>query len=373
MTETAYNYDFSNLGYSGRVQADYERLVKELDLGSDDGSSDSSDAKLILEPARIVKVDRGFPLVAAQSGSYRTELSSSLAKIARKDALSRPAVGDWIILSRPKNHEFGIVEAFLPRYSSLKRRDPLERKSAGFAPAQQAVGQIVVSNIDLIFVVQALSSTSCSVNLARLERELVLAFESGAKPVVILTKADLCPDPEASIRFVSQSSAGIPIILESAVTGLGVTEIRRLIEPGVTASLLGASGVGKSTLINRLLGHERQQTKAVRESDDRGRHVTVARELIELPLKDDPEGEGSTGGGVIIDTPGMRSLALWQADEGISLAFPEIAEAAHSCRFADCAHNNEPKCGVKAAVKLGDIDEARYLRYLNLVKELAEA
>ncbi|MCL2437946.1 MAG: ribosome small subunit-dependent GTPase A [Coriobacteriia bacterium] len=365
MADDAHNYDFSTLGYSNRVQLDYEGLVSELSL---DGSGDSL---LGLEPARIVKVDRGFPLVAACSGSYRTELSSGLAKVARKDALSRPAVGDWIVLSHPENHEFGIVEAFLPRYSSLKRRDPLERKSAGFAPAQQAVGQVVVSNIDIIFVVQALSANCTGVNLARLERELVLAFESGAKPIVVLTKADLCPDPEVAARFVEQSTADAPIIIESAVTGLGISEIRRLIGPGITASLLGASGVGKSTLINRLLGHERQQTKAVRENDDRGRHATVARELIELPLEEGSE--GSTGGGVIIDTPGMRSLALWQADEGIALAFPEIVEAAHDCRFADCAHDNEPKCAVKAAIKRKEIDEDRYRRYLNLVKELADA
>jgi ribosome biogenesis GTPase len=280
-------------------------------------------------------------------------------------------VGDWVILSHPPHHEFGIVEAFLPRYSSLKRRDPLERKSSGFAPAQQAIGQIVVSNIDLIFVVQALSATSCSVNLARLERELVLAYESGAKPIVVLTKADLCPDPEASARHASSVTADTDIIIESAITGRGIEEIRQLIQPDVTAALLGASGVGKSTLINRLLNEERQQTKMVRETDDRGRHTTVARELIELPER--TTGTRTSGGGVIIDTPGMRSLALWQADTGIELAFPEIARAAESCRFADCAHDNEPKCGVKAAVKSGDIDEGRYKRYLSLVKELAEA
>ena len=366
MTETSLSYNFANLGFSEKIQAEYDQIVKDFGFGSS-----SSDESLSYEPARVVKVDRGFPLVVAASGSYRTELSSRLAKKARKDALSRPAVGDWVVLSLPKDHEFGIVEAFLPRHSSLKRRDPVERKSAGFAPAQQAVGQVVVSNIDIIFVVQALGEATCKVNLARLERELVLAYQSGAQPVIILTKVDLCPDPEASVRLASISAANAPIIAESAVTGLGIDEIRRLIGPGVTASLLGASGVGKSTLINRLLGHERQQTGAVRESDDRGRHVTVARELIELPLETTPE--GTSGGGVIIDTPGMRSLALWEADRGLSLAFPEIAEASDGCKFLDCSHDNEPKCGVKEAVKAGHIDEARYQRYLNLVRELAEA
>jgi len=365
MTEASPSYDFANLGFSEKTQAEYDQLVK--DFGFDNLSSE---ADFSYEPARVVKVDRGFPLVAAPSGSYRTELSSRLAKKARKDALSRPAVGDWVILSHPKSHEFGIVEAFLPRHSSLKRRDPVERKSAGFAPAQQAVGQVVVANIDIIFVVQALGESDCKVNLARLERELVLAYQSGAHPVIVLTKADLCPDPEKSAHVASIAAADVPIIIESAVTGLGVAEIRRLIGPGITASLLGASGVGKSTLINRLLGHERQQTGAVRESDDRGRHVTVARELIELPFE--TTAEGISGGGVIIDTPGMRSLALWEADRGLPLTFPEIAEAAKSCKFLDCIHDNEPKCGVKEAVKSGQIDEGRYQRYLTLVKELAD-
>jgi ribosome biogenesis GTPase len=194
MTEANFTYNFENLGFSSKVQAEYDQLISDFGFTACDEYS--------YEPARIVKVDRGFPLLAAKSGSYRSELSTRLAKKARKNAFARPAVGDWVILSHPPHHEFGIVEAFLPRYSSLKRRDPLERKSSGFAPAQQAVGQIVVANIDLIFVVQALSATSCSINLARLERELVLAFESGAQPVIVLTKADLCPDPEASANFV---------------------------------------------------------------------------------------------------------------------------------------------------------------------------
>jgi len=366
MTDAAYTYGFSNLGFSQRIQDDYDQMV--ADFGFD--TSFTSEQGLTYEPARVVKVDRGFPLVAAKSGSYRTELSSRMAKKARKDVLSRPAVGDWVVLSHPPDHEFGVVEAFLPRYSSLKRRDPVERKSAGYSAAQQATGQIVVSNIDIIFVVQALSTASCSVNLARMERELVLAYQSGARPMIVLTKADLCPDPEASARHAAQSAAGAPIIIESAVTGLGIAEIRRIIGPGVTASLLGASGVGKSTMINRLLGHERQYTLSTRESDDRGRHATVARELIELPLEQTDA--GPSGGGVIIDTPGMRSLALWQADRGLELAFPEITEAAEGCKFGDCAHGNEPKCGVKAAVESGDIDEGRYLRYLSLYKELVE-
>ena len=363
MTEATYTYNFDTLGYSARVQAEYDQLVSEF------GFADTDELKF--EPARIVKVDRGFPLVVAKSGNYRSELSSRLAKKARKDVFARPAVGDWVVLSHPPNHEFGIVEAFLPRHSSLKRRDPLERKSTGFAPAQQAVGQIVVANIDLIFVVQALNAADSSINIARLERELVLAFESGAQPVIVLTKADICPDPEEAARLAKPSAAGVDIIIESAVTGRGIEDIYRRIQPDITAVLLGASGVGKSTLINRLLGRERQQTKTVRESDDKGRHTTVARELIELPIKS--SSKGPIGGGVIIDTPGMRSLALWKADRGIRLAYPEIDEASQNCRFGDCAHDNEPKCGVKAAVEAGDIDEGRYQRYLALVKELADA
>ena len=380
MTEADHNYKFSNLGYGEKVQEQYNQLVVDfgfVDCANLDVNSDNGSDALGYEPARIVKVDRGFPLAVAKSGTYRTELSSRLAKKARKDVFARPAVGDWAVLSHPANHEFGVVEALLPRFSSLKRRDPVERKSAGFAPAQQAIGQVVVSNIDFIFVVQALSATPSSINLARLERELVLAFGSGAKPIVILTKADLCPDPEQSVQHVATSVQQVPLILESAVTGRGIAEIRDLIGPGITASLLGASGVGKSTLINKLLGYERQLTGAVRESDDRGRHVTVARELIELPRQAVAGGspEDFSGGGVIIDTPGMRSLAIWkeQAEEGIRLAFPEIEDASQFCRFGDCRHENEPKCGVKAAIESGEIDQDRYRRYLVLTKELTDA
>jgi len=367
MTDDAHSYDFTVLGFNDRVQIEYDQILHDYAF------SDTDDLRY--EPARVVKVDRGFPLVVAPSGSYRTELSAKLAKRARKDALARPAVGDWAVLSLPAGHDNAIVEAFLPRASSLKRRDPIERKSSGYASAQQAVGQIVVANIDLIFVVQALTTVPDSINLARLERELVLAHESGATPAIILTKADLCPDVDAALQHIRPAAANTDIIIESAVTGQGIDQIRHLIGSGVTAALIGASGVGKSTLINKLVGSERQATGAVRETDDRGRHITVARELIEVPvLKGEADSsEEPSGGGVIIDTPGMRSLALWQADRGIELAFPEITAAAEACRFGDCAHENEPHCGVKAAVKAEDIDKERYRRYLRLVQELVDA
>jgi ribosome biogenesis GTPase len=307
-------------------------------------------------------------LVASPTGSYRTELSQKLAKKARKDPFSRPAVGDWVVLSHPPNHEFGKVEAFLPRKSSLKRRDPLERSGKGYAAAQQQQGQVVVSNVDIIFVVQALTNEWDSINLARLERELVLAYQSGANPVLVLTKADKTADPERALTHVAPAAANTPIIIESAVTGRGVEDIRRLIKPGTTAVLLGASGVGKSTLTNRLLGRERQETKTVRERDDKGRHTTVARELVEVPI--DNCGDEPCGGGMIIDTPGMRGVGLWEGDLGLPKVFPEIDHASEACRFGDCAHSNEPHCGVKAAVEAGEIDPERLARYHRLVEEI---
>lgn len=301
-----------------------------------------------LEAARVVRVDRGLPLVSVGSGVERAEPAAHLVKGADA-ATSRVVVGDWVALGRPEGHEMPIIEAIMPRHGAFVRKDPGETTGE----------QVLIANVDIVFVVQSMSGSG--VNVSRLERELVLAWESGARPVVVLTKADLTPDVEAQAALAEEVAFGVDVIVESAVTGLGVEDVRQHVPPGHTAALLGASGVGKSTLVNKLLGSDELATGEVRLGDDKGRHTTVARELVAIP-----------GGGVVIDTPGMRAIGLWDADEGLSAAFPDIEELAVRCRFRDCAHEEEPGCAVVAAADAGELPQRRLDSYRRLVAELAE-
>lgn len=299
------------------------------------------------EPARVARVDRGLPLVVSQRGLERAEPATHLIK-SSGSAASRAVVGDWVALGRPDTHEMPLIEAILPRHGAFARKDPGEETGE----------QVIIANVDIVFVVQSLSGGG--VNVARLERELVLAWESGAVPVVVLTKADACEDVELQVAAAAEVAFGVDVIAESAVTGMGVDEIRARVPQGVTAALLGGSGVGKSTLINRIVGDELLATQAVRAGDDKGRHTTVAREMVTIP-----------DGGVVIDTPGMRAIALWDAEEGIAAAFPDIEEYALACRFRDCLHEDEPGCAVVAAVEAGDVPLRRLESYRKLTAELS--
>ena len=242
-----------------------------------------------------------------------------------------------------------LIEAILPRHSAFARKDPGEETGQ----------QVLIANVDVVFIVQSLSGGG--VNVSRLERELVLAWESGARPVVVLTKADLTGVTDEERVRAEETAFGVEVIVESAVTGEGVDEVRAAVPIGVTAALLGSSGVGKSTLLNRLLGEELLATAEVRAGDDKGRHTTVARELVTIP-----------GGGVIIDTPGMRAIGLWDAGDGISAAFPDIEALAEHCRFRDCAHEDEPGCAVAAAAEAGQLPQRRLDSYRKLNAELAD-
>jgi len=253
------------------------------------------------------------------------------------------AVGDWVVPSV----ELDRVEAVLPRRSAFVRRASFE--------GSRAESHTIAANIDVVMLVHALTSPP---NQRRLERELVLAWDSGARPVVVLTKSDLVDDPAQSVRLLQSAAPGVTVLTASGITGEGVGELASFASGNATIALLGASGVGKSTLINALLGRGTQATAAVREGDGRGRHTTVAVELLRL-----------RGGGWLIDTPGVRAVSLWSSGRGIERAFADIFELMDDCRFRDCKHEDEPGCAVQAAIAAGRLDPLRLASMKRLVAE----
>jgi ribosome biogenesis GTPase / thiamine phosphate phosphatase len=297
------------------------------------------------EAARVALEYQGLYRLFTGRGELLGEVRGKMRYTAqgREDF---PAVGDWVAISRLANEGRAVIEAVLPRISKFSR------KAAG----ETSEEQIVATNIDTVFLVIGLDH---NYNLRRIERYLILAFESGARPVIILSKADLAKDVEACIREVEQVALGTPIHALSAKRGEGIEPLEDYLGVGRTIAFLGSSGVGKSTLINRLLGQERQKTQDVREEDSKGRHTTVHRELIVLP-----------SGGLLIDTPGMRELQLWEAGEGLTDSFADIEELASGCRFSDCSHEREPACAVKAAIAEGALAASRFENYKKIQKEL---
>jgi len=297
-----------------------------------------------LTPARVIRADRGSVLAATGDGVIRAEPSRRLAKEALS-AEELPAAGDWIAVLADTDLELPQIEAVLPRSSAFTRADP----------GRDAHTQVLAANIDTVFIVHPIIEEP---NVRRLERELALAWDSGAVPVVVLAKADLSADPEGAVTAVEAIAPGVDIHLTSAVTGDGVEGLLGYADGHRTVALIGPSGAGKSTLINRLVGSEVQATREIRLSDGRGRHTTVARELVPLP-----------NGGVLVDTPGLRAVALTDAEAGIAAAFPEIEALSADCRFRDCAHESEPGCAVLAAVESGELAEDRLESYRSLLKE----
>jgi len=278
-------------------------------------------------------------------GEMRAETTGKMQYEARsKDDL--PVVGDWVI-TRARDAEMATIFDILPRQSKFSR------KAAG----KKTEEQIVAANIDTVFLVSGLDG---DYNLRRMERYLVVAWESGAAPVIVLNKVDLCNDIAPVIQEVDSIALGVPIIVMSALNDQGLEELLSHIKKGTTGALLGSSGVGKSTIINHLLGQELQKTREVRENDDRGRHTTSRRELILLP-----------SGGLLMDTPGMRELQFWGGEEGIKDAFDDIAALAQQCRFRDCEHGPEPGCAVQQAIASGTLAADRFESYLKLQKEIA--
>ena len=276
-----------------------------------------------LEPARVVGVERGWCRVATPTGE-------------RMIPVPDMAVGDWVAL------DGDTVGDAIPRWSELARLGPLGQR------------QVLAANLDLVLI----AAPGDRLSSARVERELVIAWESGARPVVVLTKLDLAP-PDAVDELTSRLVA-VDVVATSAVSGDGMDTIRALLVHPVTAAFLGPSGAGKSTLINSLLGENRLAVGDVRDQDQRGRHTTTSRRLVPLP-----------SGGSLIDMPGLRSLGTDASDDAVAVTFADIDELADACRFADCSHEIEPGCAVTAAVASGDLDPARLESYRKLARETA--
>ncbi|YCA13439.1 ribosome small subunit-dependent GTPase A [Bacillus sp. AK128] len=295
--------------------------------------------RVILEHKRMYRV-------VTEEGELLAEITGKMRFQAdgREDF---PAVGDWVLVTPRQSEGRASIHEILPRFSKFSR------KVAGLTTEEQ----IVATNINTIFLVNALNQ---DFNLRRLERYLLLTWESGANPVIVLTKSDLAENIEETLDQIEAIAFGVPVHVTSAKNNEGLEHLKTYLEEGQTVALLGSSGAGKSTLTNYLLGEEKQLVQDIRDEDGRGRHTTTHRELVHLPT-----------GGMIIDTPGMRELQLWEADGAMNQSFSDVEDLAELCYFRDCEHQNEPKCAVREAIQSGRLEEDRLQSYIKLQRELA--
>ena len=295
-------------------------------------------------PARVTRIDRGACDALAADGPLRATFAGALLQAGAADPLASPCVGDWIVL-RVWPDARVTAEAVLPRRTAFVR--------AAVTPGA-SYGQVLAANVDVAVVTEGLHPEP---DLGRIERFLALAWESGATPLVVLTKADLVPDAAHVCGDVATAAPGVEVLAVSATTGEGMTDLAPYVVAGRTLALLGPSGAGKSTLTNALAGETVMVTRELR-ADGKGRHTTVHRELVLLP-----------GGGLIVDTPGLRSVGLTDVSESLDLVFAEVEALAAQCRFADCEHRSEPDCAVLAALENGELSERRWESYIKLGRE----
>jgi ribosome biogenesis GTPase len=299
-----------------------------------------------LEPGRIAVEDKHHYVLITPQGELTGQVAGKMLHRAGT-AADLPKVGDWVAFSKLPDEAKGVIQHVLPRATKLSRK----------TPGRETEEQVLATNIDMAFIVQGFDRP---LNCGLLHRHLAMVLESGAKPLIVLNKADLAEDAGQRVREAEQVAQGVRVVALSAKTGQGVDLLRECIRPGQTIVLIGSSGVGKSTLINALCGEEVQPTAEVRESDAKGRHTTSWRELVLLP-----------DGGLVIDTPGMRELQMWMANEGMREGFSDLDALAVGCRFRDCAHTVEKGCAVLEAVANGRLARERYEGYLKLKRELA--
>jgi ribosome biogenesis GTPase / thiamine phosphate phosphatase len=299
-----------------------------------------------LEPGRVLSEHRGGYVVATANGEGEAAVSGRFRHESAQ-AEDFPAVGDWVVLEAGDGGQSAVIHGLMPRATRFVR------------PARGDIlgAQVVAANVDVVLLVVGLDH---DFNLRRLERYITLAWSSGAEPVIVLNKADLCADITGRMGDVATVAPGIPVRVLSARDRMGLESLTPLLEPGKTIALLGSSGVGKSTIVNALLGWDRQSTGAVREGDQRGRHTTTTRELLVTP-----------SGALLIDSPGMRSVGMWEAEDGLTEAFADVEAFASLCRFSDCAHGSEPGCAVRAAIAGGSLPASRFESQQKLARESA--
>ncbi len=295
-------------------------------------------------PARVVGQQRKFWRIAGDFGEFWAEASGKLRLFADEGA-DWPAVGDWVVVERHGADTAAVIQEVLPRRSKFVRK----------LPGKRIGEQVIAANVDTALLVSALDS---DFNPRRVERYLAQCWESGARPVIVLNKADACSEAREMKAEAERVAVGVAVCVVSAKTGNGFGELEEFVRPGQTLVLLGSSGVGKSTIANRLLGQAVQEVHPVRESDSRGQHTTTSRELFPL-----------TGGALLMDTPGLREMQLWDAEQGVAQTFADIDSLAAQCRFGDCRHEGEPGCAVQAALSAGTLDPARLANRRKLMRE----
>jgi ribosome biogenesis GTPase len=330
LSQTAEVVGLTRLGWGADFEQDFEQY-----------------AAAGLVPGRVAVQHRGAYDVFTPDGEVRAGLPGKLLHDAG-DKADLPAVGDWVALDPPAGGQ-STIRAVLARRTAFVRTMASDQH-------RLSEQQVVAANVDTVFLVSALAE---DYNLRRLERYLVLAWESRAQPVVVLTKTDLCADVEGAVTEVEAVAIGVPVHAVSNLTGEGIDELRPYFSGHRTVAALGSSGVGKSSLINRLSGQEVMAIGDLRQ-DGRGRHTTTRRELLPVP-----------GGGFFLDTPGMRELQLAEASTGVQEAFDDVTELTAKCRFSNCAHESEPGCAVREALQNGSLDQERWTSYRKLQRELA--